>query len=160
MKHWIWSLLIITTSCYTFQGISIPADVDTFYVETFEDVSGEAPPEFNVNFSEDLMRKIRDNSRLQVDQRDPDLYFSGSITQFTVRAEDPNNQVGTALNRLYVRIEVKKFNTVTEEEEVLKYEEIGEFGAEQDFFEVQDAILEDVTERLLERIFNDSFTNW
>lgn len=152
--------VLLLSGCYTFQGISIPPDINTFYVENFEDISGEAPPEFNVQFSEDLARKIRDNSRLQIERNAPDIFFSGQISQFRIRAEDPNAATGTALNRLYVTITVNKYNTLTEEETSKRYEEYEEFGAEQDFFEVQERILADITERLLERIFNDSFTNW
>lgn len=162
MKNLIFIAFSVTIfgSCYSFQGISIPPDISTFYVENFEDQSGEAPPEFNVQFSEDLAQKIRDNSRLKIANDNADLFFSGAITQFRIRAEDPNSETGTALNRLYVTVEVKQYNVKTEAEESSRYEEYAEFAPDQDFFDVQESILEEITERLLERIFNDSFTNW
>lgn len=160
MRWTILTCLIILQSCYSFKGISIPPDINTFFIENFEDVTGEVPPGFTQQFSDDLSLKIRNNSRLNIDNNDADLYFSGRFTQFTVRAEDPNSATGTALNKLYVKLEVTKYNSKTEEEEKYRYDEFAEFGADQDFFDVQEAILEDLTERLLERIFNDSFTNW
>lgn len=152
------SLLFL--GCYSFQGISIPPEVDTFFVENIEDRTGEMPPGFNENFSENLAEKIRSNTRLLIDNGNPDIYFTCVVTLFTVRAEDPNRNTGTALNRLYLNMEVTYFNIKTDEERKLKYNETEDFGAEQDFIDVQEDLLAEVSERIIERIFNDSFTNW
>ena len=146
--------------CYSFQGISIPPEVNTFYVENFEDRTGEMPPGFNEDFSESLTDKVRNNTRLKIDNANPDVTFTGAITQFTVRAEDPNSQTGTALNRLYLTMEITYYNGKTEEEKKKKYDEIEDFGADQDFIDVQENLLDEISERIIERVFNDSFTNW
>ena len=151
---------LLMAGCYSFQGISIPPEVNTFYVENFEDRTGEIPPGFNEVFSENLTTKVRTDSRLRVSSEDPDITFTGVINQFRVRAEDPNSTTGTSLNRLYLTIEVIYYNAVTDEEVKRTYDENEDFGADQDFFDIQETLLESISERIIERIFNDSFTNW
>lgn len=160
MRAFLFIICLNLASCYSFQGISIPVEVNTFYVENFEDRTGEMPPGFNEDFSESLADKVRNNTRLKIDNGNPDVTFTGAITQFTVRAEDPNSQTGTALNRLYLTMEVTYYNSKTEEEKKKKYDEIEDFGAEQDFIDVQEDLLDQISERIIERVFNDSFTNW
>ena len=154
------SLVLFSYGCYSLQGISIPAEVDTFYVENFEDRTGEIPPGFNEIFSEDLTTKIRTDSRLRVNSDNPDISFTGVINRFTVRAEDPNSTTGTSLNRLYLTIEVTYYNSATDEEKKKTYDETEDFGADQDFFDIQEDLLDIISERIIERIFNDSFTSW
>ena len=141
--------------CYSFQGISIPVDVNTFFVENIEDRTGEMPPGFNEDFSESLADKVRNNTRLKIDNNNPDVSFSVFVTQFTVRAEDPNSETGTALNRLYLTMEVTYYNSKTDEEIKKRYDENEDFGAEDDFTNVQDQLLENISERIIERIFNE-----
>ena len=160
MRPFLFIICLCLAGCYSFQGISIPVEVNTFYVENFEDRTGEMPPGFNEDFSESLADKVRNNTRLRIDNANPDVTFTGAITQFTVRAEDPNSQTGTALNRLYLTMEVTYYNSKTEEEKKKKYDEIEDFGADQDFIDVQEDLLDEISERIIERVFNDSFTNW
>jgi hypothetical protein len=160
MRSLLLLFLILLVGCYSFQGISIPPEVNTFYVENFEDRTGEIPPGFNEVFSEDLTTKIRTDSRLRVNSDNPDITFTGVINRFTVRAEDPDKTTGTSLNRLYLTIQVTYFNSVTDEELKKTYDENEDFGADQDFFDIQEALLETISERIIERIFNDSFTSW
>ena len=70
-------LLCFFSSCYGFKGISIPPDINTFYVEDFENRAPNAPGGINQTFSETLRTKIRNESKLTLVDRDADITFAG-----------------------------------------------------------------------------------
>ena len=156
--------LIVLQGCYSFRGISIDPEIDYFYIETFNDDSGLLPPGYNEIFTEDFVQKILTDTRLDVSEDKGEIIFSGRFTRFEVRAEDPGqisgNTVPTSLNRLYISIVVDYFNEKTEESWTKKYDEVQDFDANANFTDLEEELMEAITERILERIFIDAFTNW
>ncbi|MBK8112509.1 MAG: hypothetical protein IPK46_20450 [Saprospiraceae bacterium] len=72
----LFALGVFFNSCYGFKGITIPADVNTFYVENFDLSTPNAPVEIDVQFSEAMRTKIRNESRLKLRETDPDVVLS------------------------------------------------------------------------------------
>lgn len=153
------SLLI--TGCYNFKGISIPPDINSFYVENFSLSSADAPIDLNQLFTEELREKIREESRLVNDDNNPDIVFSGSVINYNIRYVAPDENNTTSLNRLEIGVKVNYSSSLDPEDNWSKnYTDFEDFDSNADFQSLQDNLIALIIEDIVERIFNDSFTNW
>lgn len=147
--------------CYSFKGISIPPDVNTFYISTFENRAGTAPAGIEQLFSETLKEKIRNESRLKFTEEEPDIEFNGAISSFNVRSMAPTAGNETAFNRLNIGVSVEFTNASDEELDWTKtFSWYRDFTNDQDLTSNQDDFIEEIFEQLTEDVFNQAFTNW
>ena len=157
----IFSISILFQACYSFKGISIPPDVETFYVETFQNRASNAPADLPQRFSEELRLKINNSSRLNYSENDPHIEFSGAINSFNVRSVAPREGNQLAFNRLEIRVQVEYINNNNEDDNWSQsFSFFQDFDSSQDLTSVQDQLIEEIFEQLTEDIFNKSFTNW
>lgn len=163
------SSLFLFSGCfffYSFQGISIPAEANTFYIATFEEnLRGlyTPPPSLYQNFTDALIDKVKNESRLVQDSNDPDIEFKGAFTNYNVTYVAPKAGEEVSFNRLQVsvRIEYKsKFGEGDNKEWNNTFSFFQDFGVDENLLDVQDVLLEQITEQLIEDIFNKAFTNW
>lgn len=148
-------------SCYSFRGVSIAPDVNTFYVEDFELTAPNAPVTLDQDFSEAIRDKIRRETRLSLSEVDPDLIFAGAITAYNVTALDPVIGERTALNRLTISIRVNYENTKNKEDKWQQsFSFFEDFQADQNLADVEIQLIETIFEQITEDIFNRAFSNW
>lgn len=153
--------VFVFNGCYTFTGISIPADVFTFYVETFDNQTANSPQNLREIFTEALKDKIRNESRLVLTDTDPDIVFSGAITTYDVSFEAPKPGEETAFKRLTIVVNVDFTNNKNEELNwKSKFNYFNNFENDEELVDVQDELIDNINEQLVEDIFNKSFTNW
>jgi hypothetical protein len=153
--------LTATSGCYSFKGISIPEDAETFYVAKFEDISDLQLPNYDIIFTELLKDKIRNESRLKWAEIDPDIEFKGKIIGFTVSSVAPEAGSVSAFNRLEVTIEVSYTNLKDESKNWTKrFSQFDNFDSQLNLLEATDDILPGINQLLLDYIFNAAFTDW
>ncbi len=147
--------------CYSFKNASIPPDIQTFFVDNFDVQAQGALPTLGQTFSEALKDKIRRESRLQLTDTDPDVEFSGAVTEYRVTSEAPQPGELTAINRLTIAVQVTYTNNKHEEENwSRRFSYFADFDATENLVNVQDALIETILEELVEQVFNQAFTNW
>lgn len=152
---------LVITGCYSFKGISIPPEVNSYYVSTFENRAGNAPAGIEQLFSEKLKNKIRNESRLTYTEEEPDIEFDGAISGFNVRSMAPTEGNETAFNRLNISVAVNFTNPKNEDEDWQKtFSWYQDFTNDQDLSSVQDDFIDEIFDQLVEDVFNQSFTNW
>lgn len=157
----LFSGCMIRGNGYSFQGISIPPEVNTFYVELFDNQAPAAVPTLPRDFTELLKDKIRRETRLQYSDTDPDIEFSGAVTDFRVSAEAPKADEQIGFNKLTITVQVSFVNNKDEKanwKQQFTFEDF--FGASQNLLDVQDGLIETINKELTDRIFNRAFTNW
>lgn len=148
-------------SCYSFKGIDIDPNTNTFYVHTFESTAGSAPATLPQTVSEALRTKIIRESRLTLNDTDPDIEFKGRVTGFRVSSVAPQRGELTAFNRLEIAYFVEYIDNKDEEKNWTKtYSLFSDFRSDQNLLDVQDQLIEIIHEELVEKIFNEAFTNW
>jgi len=160
-----WTLFLFITiglqSCYSFKGISIPPDINTFYVENFENRANNAPATIDQTFSEALRTKIRNESRLNLIDQDPDIIFQGTISSFRITSEAPQEGNTVAFNKLTIVVQVEYVNSRNEDENWQRnFSFFEDFDSTADFQSIQDGLIELIFNQITEDIFNASFTNW
>jgi hypothetical protein len=152
---------LLFTACYSFKNVSLSPDIEFFSVDEFRQTARNAPAALAIDFSERLKDKIRNESRLNLNDDNPHLIYSGSLTRYQVRAIAPQPNETVAQNRLEIAVKVKFKNTLDEEknwEQSFSYYE--EFPAEDVLTDVQDDLIENIFDQLVEDIFNKSFGDW
>ena len=146
---------------YSFRGISIPADVTTYYVGQFKNNALNAPPTLAIETSEALKEKSRRESRLILNDTDPDVEFQGTIVDFRVTAEAPQPGESSAINRLTIVTAVEYISHKNKEDGFKRnFSFFFDFDANTELASVQTQAIEDILAQLTEDIFNAAFTNW
>lgn len=149
------------SGCYSFKGISIPPDINTFYVKNFINQTDNAPVDIEVVFSEALRTKIRNESRLKFQPENSDIVFSGEVTSYYISAEAPVAGNTVALNKLDIAVNVKYEDTKNEKNNYTRsFSFFKVYPSDQDLQTVQQTLIKDIFAQITERIFNDTFTNW
>lgn len=141
--------------------MSIPAEVDTYFVNAFENRELNAPPNIDEVFVEALNKKIRSESRLQSTDKNPDVEFSGYVASYKVRSEAPQEGNTTSLNRLEINISVTYTNNLDEEDTFTKsFSFYRIFPATTDLRTNEDDFIVEIFDKITDDVFNQTFTSW
>ena len=89
MSKYILVIFLFCSCSVGFKRTSIPAEVKTFTVENVIDNSYNAPSTYPTDFQVALSNKIRRESKLKANDRDPDLTYKVSISNFAVSSQAP-----------------------------------------------------------------------
>ena len=104
---------------------------------------------------------IRQESRLVNDNNTPDIIFTGTVNKFAIDYVAPDENNTTSLNRMTISIRVNYESEIDPEDNWSKtYSDFEDFDSNTDLQSIQDQLIEDIIDDIVERIFNDSFTNW
>ncbi len=152
---------LLNSSCYSFRGISIPPEVNTYYVANFDNKTLNALPTIAISITEKLKDKIRRETRLAYSETNPDIEFTGSVTEYRVTSEAPKPGELTAINRLTIAVQVE-FTNNKEEDNTWKtrFSFFNDFGTDENLIDIQEGLIENIDEQIVEDIFNKAFTNW
>lgn len=154
-------LILQLSSCYSFKGISIPPDVNTFYITDVIVKPTNAPVNLDLDFFEALQTKIRNESKLIYTEDDPDLIISPVIERLSLSSAAPQEGNTTALNRYEMVIRINLENAINEEESFSKsYSEFQDFDATENLTLLEEGLVDNIFLEITERFFNDAFTNW
>lgn len=151
----------LASSCYTLNGISIPDNVSSYYVDNFDLKARNAPPLINQIFTEQLKNKINQQTKLVANNTDPDVEFKGDVSRFELEQLAPTRDVETSLNRLKISIAVEYINNRNPDLSWKQsFSQNFDFSPDQDLLSVQDQAIDDIYEQIIEQIFNKSFADW
>jgi len=159
------SIICLFASCYSFKGISIPPEVNTFSVENFDNRAIEASPGMAQQITLALKDKIRNESRLKETSGNEkaDVEFSGFISRFETQdlAPRPGEQVALNELKIYVKVEVKyREKKFIESEFNQTFNHQVQFPADQNLLDVQDVLVEEIFEQITSDVFQKAFTSW
>jgi len=152
---------LMLAGCYSFRGISIPANTNTFYIANFTLDTYDAPFNLSQMITEKLKDKIRKETRLKYNETDPDIEFTGKVTNYIVSPVAPqNNQVPSA-NRLEITINVDFKDHKNEKNKWnSNFTFFKDFDKNANLIDVRDALANDIFDQLAEDVYNRAFTNW
>ena len=149
------------SSCYSFKNANVSPDLKYFFVEDFRITARNAPGTINTDFQEALKNKIRNESRLVLDQQNAQITFDGAVSGYSVQALAPQPGETVGLNRLQITVTI----TYTDNEDDEKswnqsFNEYAEFSADQLLSDVEETLLITIFDQLTENIFNKAFGDW
>ena len=151
-------------SCYSFKSAGIPPEMETFYVEEFDNTSTNVVPTLAIDFTQKLIDQIRNESRLTRTEYEPHVAFSGAIAAFRVTSIAPEEGARTAFNRLEIVINVKFKNNITTDEKKKEWQQsfsfFEDYPSDTNLLDIQDSLIENITDQIVEDIFNKAFSDW
>ena len=160
------SLTIISCGIYSFTGSSIPIGVETFQVNYFENTAGGKPgstvePGLDRDFTIALQDLILNQTSLNLVNGGGDIIYSGEIIEFSVTPMAATAEIKAAQNRLTMAVMVSYENVLNENDNLeQKFSFYFDFPGNLQVFDVKDAALKDIFDRITQDIFNETLAKW
>lgn len=160
----ILSLSLCLTSCgiYSFSGTSIQNDVKSITINYFEYKALTVNPSLSNDLTEALRNQFRKMTSLEQLDLDGDLEIIGEITGYDVRATAITAGEVAAQNRLTVTVKVSFINRKHPEDDFQNksFSAYSDFDSTLSLDAVQSTLITEITEKLVEDIFNATVAQW
>lgn len=156
-------LMLTLSQCgfYKMNGVTIPPDVETVSIAYFDNRAGIVNPLLSQQFSEKLKTKFISETNLDLVASSGDFSFSGSITEYTVEPVAIQNNTSSSLNRLKITIMAKmecaKHPKLNFEQSFTQFQD---FDANKSFSSLETKLVDDITNMIVQEIFNRAAINW
>ncbi len=161
------SVILLGCGAYSFTGISLPPETNTFQVNYFENFAGSNPgstiePGLERDFKIALEELILNQTSLDLVKSNGDLTFEGEITEFRVSPMTSTANNTAAQNRLTIGVMVRYFNKLDEETD---FEQRFSFyydypGSSLLVGSQKDTAIAEIFERITQDVVNKALANW
>ncbi len=160
LTYTICLLLLSNCGIYTFSGTSVHPDVKTCSIESFPNLASIVQPSLSQTFTEKLKDKCAASARLEITTSGGDIEFTGAVMDYSVNhaAAAANDQ--STLNRLNISIRVEYTNNVTNENWSETFSQVADFDQNSNLTAVEGTLIDEITDLLVESIFNKAFGDW
>ena len=164
----LFSISLISFSCgiYSFTGSSIPAGVETFQVDYFENSAGGRPgstvePGLDRDFTIALQDLIVNQTSLNLVNEGGNIIYSGDIIEFSVTPMAATAEIKAAQNRLTMAVMVSYENTLNDEDNLEKrFSHYFDFPGNLQVYDIKDSALQEIFERITQDILNETLAKW
>ena len=158
-------LVVLMHGCtisYKLNGSALDYNVyKTIHVSQFPIRAALVYPPLQQTFENALLDYITKNTRLQVVDSSSDLEMEGEITGYSLSPQAVTEDAYASKTRLTITVRVKYTDTKNDRNDIDQT-----FSAYQDFdssvmlTDVQDELCQEITEQLVDLIFNATLGNW
>lgn len=136
-------------------------EADTFSVEIFEEQASNAPAGYGATYTDYLKDFMISRTKLDLKNEDADLEISGKIIRYGTTPVSVQTDDQAALNRLSVTLSVTVINNVNEDHSFeSNFTQFEDYSADADLATVEEALLEEINEKLSQDIINKLTSNW
>ncbi|SDE56742.1 LptE family protein [Riemerella columbipharyngis] len=162
-------VLTILCGCYSFIGNSLTPEMKTIQIKNFPN---NAPlvtnPMLSQQFTIDLQNRFLQRTTLKGTNTKPDLLLEGEITDYnisptsiTTGVQAQNGVVQAAQNKLSISVKVHYENAIDPKLNFDKtYTDEVVFSSNLDINQIESSQVNIVTDRIINKIFNDIVANW
>jgi hypothetical protein len=153
--------LLSLTGCgiYSHSGASV--DGETFSVEYIPNQATIVMPTLSQVLTEKLKSKFINETSLKLTQSNGDAHFSGRIISYNTAPVGIQGNDQNAVNRLTITVEITFVNKLDEKKNFSQqFTQFINYPAEQNFASVEADLVRQVTDILVQDIFNKAFINW
>ncbi len=155
--------MFMNSACgvYSFTGASVSPDVKSIRIGLLENTSGFALPTISQKLTESLKSKILNSTNLTISTEASDLDISGSITAISVNPLAIQGNQQSLQNRLEISVNINFVNSKNDKQNFEKvFKRYGDFASNKTLDQVQNTLLEQISQDLVQDIFNAAFINW
>lgn len=155
------SLFSSCTMKYSFSGASISPESKTFSVGYFQNLAPLVVPSLSNTFTEALKDRFLNQTKLDYIRSNGDLSFEGQIVGYSIDPVAITGNDRASQNRLTITVKVKFTNKQNPELNFDKeFKQFKDFPSNVSVVSVQNDLIKDVTNQLIDAIFNASVANW
>jgi len=147
---------------FSLSGASIPDYAKTFSVQYFKNQAQLAGPTLAQNFTDVLRNYVASHSRLSL-ATTGDLQFEGVISGYSIAPVTATSatQGVSATTRLTITVDV----TYTDKKDTKKcfnssFSRYADYPSSQNLATVQDGLITQISNQLVQDIFDKAFNNW
>lgn len=159
------SVILIVLSCkvsYQFNGASIDYNIiKTINIKDFQNQAPMVYPPLTQMFNEALKDHFTKNTKLSFVTLNPDLELEGEIVRYDLTPQAVKEDAYASQTRLTIGVRIRYYNNKKPEEN--KEETISayrDFSSDLLFNEVQDRLIEEISQDIVDQIFNMTLSNW
>jgi len=154
--------LLVTCGPYSFSGISISADTETFQVNYFQNSAALVEPGFDRDFTLALQDLILNQTNLSLTNTNGDLVYEGEITEYRIAPMTAQANSTSSQNRLNVGVNVRFYDkNLPDEEFEQRFSFFYDYPAASLLTgNLKDTAHEEIFERLTQDIFNATLAKW
>lgn len=146
---------------YSLSGASISPDSKTFSVGYFQNLAPLVVPSLSNTFTEALKERFLNQTKLDYVRSNGDLAFEGQIIGYSIDPVAITGNDRASQNRLTITVKVKFTNKQNPEFNFDKeFRQFKDFPSSASVVSVQNELIKDVTNQLIDAIFNASVANW
>ncbi len=147
---------------YKFNGAALDYNVyKTIYVSEFPIRAALVYPPLQQTFENDLLNYITRNTRLQTVTSNSDLSLEGEITGYNLTPQAVTEDAYASRTRLTISVRVKYTDNRNEKNNIDQtFSAYRDFDASQMLTDVQDELCQQISEELVNLIFNATLGNW
>ncbi|MCH5325762.1 MAG: LptE family protein [Duncaniella sp.] len=159
-------LLIVLSACsikFTLNGAAIDYSVyKTIYVSDFPIRAALVYPPLQQTFENDLLDYISSNTRLRtVDNGSADLSLEGEITGYSLSPQAVTENAYASKTRLTIQVRVRYTDNRQEGKDLDQtFSAYRDFDSSEMLTDVQDQLCSEISEELVDLIFNATLGNW
>lgn len=157
---------MIFTGCvprYTFNGSAINYDVyKTINIRNFPIRAALVYPPLQQTFENELMNYVSRNTRLtETDSNNADITMSGEITGYSLSPQAVGTDAYATETRLTITVHVKYTDSKNPANDIdQSFSAYRQFDASMMLTDVQDELCQQISEELVNLIFNATLGNW
>ena len=156
-------LSISLTSCgiYSFTGASIPTEAKTISVGYFSNKAATVQPSLSQVFTERLKDMLLEQTNLNLSENESDLSFSGYISKYQIKPMAIKANETAGQNRLTIAVKVTYNNSLDSENNFEHtFSRYRDYDSSQNISDIENTLIEEITNELAEDVFNKAFVNW
>jgi hypothetical protein len=156
-------LSISLTSCgiYSFTGASIPTEAKTISVGYFSNKAATVQPSLSQVFTERLKDMLLEQTNLSLSENESDLSFSGYISKYQIKPMAIKANETAGQNRLTIAVKVTYNNSLDSENNFEHtFSRYRDYDSSQNISDIENTLIEEITNELAEDVFNKAFVNW
>ena len=155
------SCMLCGCGVYSFTGASIDPSVKTFTIHYIKNQAPLVVPSLSQTMTDALKNKFLTNSNLNQAENNGDLEFSGVITTYLVTPVAVQANETAALNRLTISVSIDFINHQNDKQTwTSTFSRYVDFNSSTDFTSIQDQLIKEISDQLVEDIFNKAVVNW
>lgn len=154
---------LVWNSCgiYSFSGAAIPAEAKTVKIPFFNNQASLVQPTLSQVFTDKLRERFLNQTNLSLTTGDGDLTLEGEVVDYKIKPAAIQSNDQGALNQLSISIKVRfnnRFDAKANFEQV--FTRIGTYPPERSLSEVESVLIAQISDLLVDDIFNRSVANW
>lgn len=154
--------LLSISSCgiYSFNDVSIPADVKTVKIGYIENKARYINPSLSAQVTDAFVKKVASQTKLtRIDDNNADYVINGTITNYDVTTSGVTaNQA--SLNRLTVGVHLILIDNTKKETKDYDVSSYFDFDANISLPQAESKLMPQIIKDMSEAMFNKIFSNW
>jgi hypothetical protein len=161
-------VLIIVGPCiagctvnYSMGGANIEPDVKTLTIDRIPNRAPSGPPGMSQLFTNKLKDRFQSQTSLKFVESRGDLQFSGEITDYSTEPKSVTGDERASMTRLTITVHIKFTNQKHPDNSFeTNFSQYEDFESSKNLSAVEDQLVEDISEKLIDDIFNKAVVNW